>query len=356
MLVQLDARDFRNIESLSWRLDGGTHLILGENGAGKTSLLEAIYLLATTRSFRTSQLADCQRHGQPAFELGGEVESDLRARLELSFADKKVQRRVNGHRGSLAEHLSVLPVICWTSEQGEVIGGGPGHRRRFLDRGVLGLRPAALEIMSRYRQTLSEKRRLLMDRGRGLEVWNQLLAETAAEWVRLRAEYVERLAVVVSGLFDECGLDLPRVELRYRCSPRAAIDGVDALLRELEAVAPRERAQRRALIGPHRDELEIRWTDQSVRRTASAGERKALGLLLLAAQGRILASHQKQPLYLLDDIDTELDERRLSTLWKVFRTEGQIIATSNRSAVWTRIELDRFWQCRNGQIEAGPPP
>ncbi len=92
MLVHLEARRFRNLEHLSQSFVGGSHLVLGANGAGKTSLLEAVYLLATTRSFRTSRIADCGRHGTPHYHLGGEVESDRRVRLDFDWRDGQRDR------------------------------------------------------------------------------------------------------------------------------------------------------------------------------------------------------------------------------------------------------------------------
>lgn len=120
---------------------------------------------------------------------------------------------------------------------------------------------------------------------------------------------------------------------------RNGLQGSAAIEEELRSVAGRERAQQQVLVGPHRDELAIRWGGHEVRRVASAGERKALGLLLLAAQGRILASGGRLPVYLLDDVDTELDRRRLESLWRVFGTSGQLFATSNRPQIWDRIQV-----------------
>lgn len=351
MLAQLAARGFRNLEPLSWQLEDGAHLILGPNGAGKTSLLEAIYLIATTRSFRTSQLADCQRHDVgEGFHLSAEVTGRRRVQLELSFAERRSDRSVNGEQTSLAEHLAVLPVVCWTASQVAIFSGGPGERRRLIDRGVLGVKPTALDVISRYRRTLQEKRQLLARGGAALEPWNQLLAETASRLIALRSAQVEQLGKALSDVLDRSRLDLPAVVLRYRSSPACGIDGSAAIAAELDRLQQRERQQRQPLIGPHRDELEILWADQTMKRVASAGERKALGLALLIAQGKLLSAAGKEPVYLLDDADTELDEKRLQDLWIAFHPVGQLLATSNRPEVWKKIDFDHFWHCEQGRL------
>ncbi len=326
----------------------GSHLILGDTGAGKTSLLEAIYLLATTRSFRTSQIADCRRHGESTFELAGEVENDARQRLEVSWSKSGRRRKFNGSRSSLAKHLAVLPVICWTSNDCQILTGPPEARRRFLDRGLVGLRPAAVSVFARYRQALAAKRQLLLTGGGELRVWNKVLAVAAAELIALRGAYVERLSQALAEVLGENNLGLPEISLTYRPSPAAqTAEGLESLF---EAVAERELQAVRPLLGPHRDDLRIRWQGHEIRRVASAGERKLLGLSLLAAQGRVLAASKKRPIYLLDDVDTELDGRRLASIWAVFSSAEQLFATSNRARIWRDVEPLQRLECSAGEF------
>lgn len=358
MLCELEARSFRNLEPLHCDISAGAHLVFGDNGAGKTSFLEAIYLLSTTRSFRTSQTVDCRRHGSSGFVLRGEVETAQRSRLELILESGKVERRLNGDRTTLSQHLAVLPIICWTSRDREVLVGPPAERRRFLDRGVTGLRPASLEVLTRYRRALEEKRRLL-SRGRAsldeLRSWNQVLAAAAATLVDLRSRYSEHLRQAFDVVLAATGLDFPPIELRYRPSPKEALLGPEALLAVFEGNAQREIKLERPLSGPHRDDLEILWDGHAIRRVASAGERKALGLLLLAAQGKILEQAGKVPLYLLDDADTELDQTRLRALWGVFGQVDQLFATSNRPQIWDGLGALSRWSCEAGQVSLESP-
>jgi DNA replication and repair protein RecF len=233
-----------------------------------------------------------------------------------------------------------------------MLSGPPVLRRRFLDRGVLGLRPAALEILGRYRQALRQKRELLASGGPGLEAWNEVLAGAAAELVGRRRAYVEALGASLAQVLAEVALPFPEVSLRYRPSPASALDGAAALRESLERISDRERQRQLPLLGPHRDDLEILWGEREVARVGSAGERKALSLLLLAAHGRVVAAAGRSPLYLLDDADAELAPPTLAAVWKVFAEAGQLVASSNRPQVWLTLPIGSLWQMEAGRIAA----
>ncbi|HYH44914.1 MAG TPA: DNA replication and repair protein RecF [Thermoanaerobaculia bacterium] len=359
MLVQLTANSFRNLAPLAWRPAAGSHLLLGGNGAGKTSLLETVYVLATTKSFRTPQVADCIRHGAELFHVEGEIEDERRVRLEVGYGKDWRLRTVNGRNATLPEHLGVLPVVAWTTADVEILTGAPRLRRRLMDRGVVGTRPAALEVLSRYRQALRHKRGLLASGGPGLEAWNGVLASAAAELIARRAAYVAALREAFAQVVAEAELPIPAIELRYRPSPgspghAAAEEGppsAEAIFASLERLADRERQRQLPLLGPHRDDLEVRWGDHEIARVASAGERKALALLLIAAHGRVLKAAGADPVYLLDDADAELAIPTLAAVWKVFSGARQMIATSNRPQAWLTLPVDLLWRVEAGRID-----
>jgi len=352
LLIQLAARDFRNLEPLDLAFGEGIHLVLGPNGAGKTSLLEAIYALATTRSFRTARIADCRRHGAPGFRLRGEVDAASRTTLDFVWLDGGRDRLVNGKSSTLAAHLEVLPVVAWSAGDLDVLVGSPAERRRFLDRGVVGQRPAAIAVLGRYRRVLEEKRRLIERGGADAEwqTWNHMLAAAAAELIGRRAAYARELASALDEVLGACALGFPPIELRYQPSPRRGPEGAESIYDELAAAAAAERRQQRLLLGPHRDELRILWGGRELRQVASAGERKALGLALVTAHGEVLRRAGRAPSYLLDDVDTELDRSRLEALWGVLGAARQLFATSNRPRVWESIATSRRWQCEAGRI------
>jgi DNA replication and repair protein RecF len=360
LLAHLSLLNFRNLEPLKWGPGPGSHLLLGGNGAGKTSVLEAVYVLATTRSFRAARLEDCVRHHSDGFQLESEIDTDHRATLELRWIEGKRIRLLNGKTAPLSEHLAALPIVAWTHAEAEVLVGAPKARRRFLDRGVVGIRPPALDLLNRYAEALRQKRQLLLQSAaiqggtQGLEVWNEILATTAAEVIRLRHAYVERLREVLVGVLAESTLDLPPIEVRYRPSPAAGLEGAAVIAAALERAADRERLRQIPLLGPQRDEVEILWGGHDIRRVASAGERKALSLLLVAAHGRVLEFAGRRPLYLLDDADAELAPSTHAAVWNVFRSfrsEPQIIATSNRPQVWLTLDVGKAWEMDKGRMK-----
>jgi recombinational DNA repair ATPase RecF len=429
VLSHFTARGFRNLQPLDLQPAPGSHLVLGGNGAGKTSLLEAIYALATTRSFRAAQIVDCVAHGATGLALWGEVETDRRSALAVSVQDGLRQRSVNGKPTSLADHLAVLPVVAWAAVEAGVLIGAPGARRRFMDRGVVATRPAALDALGRYREALRQKRELLARDSAGIEIWNELIAATAAEVIRLRAAFVEALRVELAGVLAEvgeireiaggagsglgaptapagrpvaiepstdgaaaaemlfgaggagrgddgadeaggsartgggnpsghtagAGLRLPEIELRYQPSPPQGLEGAAAIAAVLDKAVARERRRQQPLLGPQRDELEILWGGRELRRVASAGERKALSLLLLAAHGRVVEAAGRRPVYLLDDADAELAPPSVAAIWSVFArrvaaTGGQLFASSNRPRVWLTLEVDTLWEMTGGEL------
>jgi DNA replication and repair protein RecF len=285
------------------------------------------------------------------------VDTDRRSSLEVVWSEGRRERTLNGKVGPLAEHLSALPVVAWTSAEAEVLVGAPKARRRFMDRGIVASRPAALELLGRYREALRQKRELLLQGGAGMEIWNELLASLAAEVIRLRHEYVESLRGMLLATVEESGLPFPPVELRYRPSPASGLDGAQSIAESLDSVAEKERRRQLPLLGPHRDELEILWGGHDIRRVASAGERKALSLLLLAAHGRAVEGAGRSPVYLLDDADAELAPPTHAAVWKIFQTGSdpgdqsrQIFASSNRPQVWLTLEVGKVWEMEKGKL------
>jgi len=312
--------------------------LTGANGSGKTSLLEAIYLATTSRSFRASRLDDCVRHGADGFSVELETAGSPRRTLSAEWNRAGArERRLDGKPARLAEQLAAHPLLVWTRAESELVAGGPSLRRRFFDRGLVLERPALVGHLGRYERALGEKRALLAAGGGGTRqraAWNELLAREGAAIAAARAQFVARLDSRLAG----AARDLAPLGLRYRPSPAASIEGETALLAALEQIAPSEIERRQPLVGPQRDEIEIEWNGVAARRVASAGEQKAAGLLLLAALAEELADGGREaPTLLLDDVDTELDPRRVERLLTAFAAFPRLVASSNRPEVFEAV-------------------
>jgi DNA replication and repair protein RecF len=355
-LVRLEARDFRNLADLDLALSSGSHLFLGPNGAGKSSILEAVYYLATSRSFRARQIADCVHHGSAGFSLVGEVEGESRQRLVAGFAEGKKFRSVNGKATSLADHLAVLPVVSWATGDAEILTGSPQLRRRLLDRGIIGLRPTSLEALERFRRALLQKREILQRSdgpvGEELPSWNGVLAGAISELAELRNQFFFLLRDQLAQVLGDLGLPLPPIEINYRPSPSSALQGAEEIFRSLSRLADREIRRGGPLVGSQRDEIEISWGGRDLRSVASAGERKVLGLAILAAHAGVLNEAGRMPLVLIDDADAELATATLGAIWKTFAFAPQILTTSSRPQAWLTVPVDRVWGVEKGTVSA----
>ena len=311
---------------------------MGPNGAGKTAILEAIYVAATSRSFRAPRLEACLRRGAAdGFRVELECGAAPRRRLELAWsATAGRQRTLDGKSARLAEQLAAFPLLAWTQAESELVWGPPEVRRRFFDRGLVLARPAMVASLGRYERALGEKRALLAAGGgsRQLAAWNDLLARHGAEIAAARAALLRELAAGLGAAAAASGLALPELALRYRPSLPEAQAGEAALAAALRAAESAERARRQPVLGPHRDEIEILWDGAAARERASAGEAKALGLLLLAALARHLAALGREPALLVDDADAALDRERLDGLVRALAGFRRLVVSSSRPEVW----------------------
>jgi DNA replication and repair protein RecF len=331
-LRRLQLARFRALAPTDWRPQPGFNLIHGANGSGKSSLLEAIYLTATGKSFRTPTLGECCARGADNFFVRAEVERDGLWDLGLAFSAEGRRLTLQEKPSTLAEHLALLPVVAWTESERELAAGPTAGRRRFLDRAALLLRPSRLAEHLELQRVLAQKRHLLAARGRGadLEAWNDLLAPLVARRAAERAELAERLETVAGELLDREGADLPALRVTYQPSPPVALASAAAVTEALAAAAASERERGQLLVGPQRDRVEILLESSAARRSPSAGERKLLVLSLLAGLAQLLATHAREPLVLLDDLDAELDRDRLALAMRLFSGIPQTLATSSR--------------------------
>src|SRR5919107_1699748 len=204
LLESIEAHNFRNLSGeISW--GEGLNVIYGENGQGKTNWLEAIYLLATTKSFRTQRPQEAIRFGENLSVVRGRVAraQDVHRDIQVTLQGSSKSLSLNGKRETVASYLSQLHVIPFTADELEVVRGAPEARRRFLDRGVVSLHHSYVQTLADYQRVIKQKNRLLQDISESeteleearelIEPWNEQIVALGAAIHRARRDYVERL-------------------------------------------------------------------------------------------------------------------------------------------------------------------
>src|ERR1041385_6455662 len=363
--MQLAAIEATNFRNLSGRIEWGPRLniIYGNNGQGKTNWLEAIYLLGRTKSFRTQHLHEAIKFGEELAVIRGTVStgSDLERELQVTLHDNSKTIFVNSKRETLTRYLTQLQVFSFTAADLEVVRGGPEARRRFLDRGISSLKPAYLKTIPDYSKILKQKNRVLQRANENelrpdqtedlVSPWNQQLVQLGALIHRAREEYVANLnAVLERQLFERRD-----VTTRYVSSleNKGDLTDYEALLRSRLALRlPAEVSAGHALIGPHRDDLEIHLDGREIRVYGSSGQqRSALLLLDLAAISLYNSSANERPVFIIDDVDAELDERRIKHLLEYLENHTQtFITTSKRSHVESFFSRASVFEIEEGKV------
>jgi DNA replication and repair protein RecF len=347
LLTRIEACGFRNLEGLA-SFGPGLNIFYGDNAQGKTNWLEAIYVLATTKSFRTSQVRDCIKFDAGQCILRGEVHrGSVAKQLQLALTESGKELFINGKREAVIRYLGNLDVFAFSLEEMEVIRGEPTGRRRFIDKGVVTLTPAYLGTLSQYNQVIRQKNRLLAEAGESgspqsfydqIEAWNEQLIEFGAIIHNSRTDYVSRLNRVLDAQdHGRAIFGAERISVRYRShlEGKGDLEDFARLYRErLEARMEAEIAARHALIGPHRDDLEILADDREVARYGSAGQQRSALLLLDLAQIYIYNSvYEESPVLLIDDIDAELDRGRIEALLSELEGRAQTFISTSRRAI-----------------------
>ena len=364
LLAAIEATNFRN---LSGKIEWGPRLniIYGNNGQGKTNWIEAIHLLARTKSFRTQRLQEAIRFGERLAIVRGKVTAGagLERDLQVSLQDNSKTIFVNLKRETLTRYLAQLQVFSFTAADLEVVRGVPEARRRFLDRGISSIRPAYLKTIADYSKVIKQKNRVLQLANEGefsldktedlLAPWNEQLVQMATQIQREREQYVAGLnAVLERQLFDRRD-----IQTRYVSSLEGKGDLADyeSLLRSrLTLRMAAEVSSGHALIGPHRDDWEIQLEGREIRVYGSSGQqRSALLLLDLAAISLYNSSANDQPVFIIDDVDAELDEGRIRHLLEYLENRTQtFITTSKRSHVEGFFSRANVYEIEDGQVRS----
>ncbi len=339
ILRSLTTQNFRNLAEADTQFHEHANILVGRNGQGKTNLLEAIYFLATTKSFRTARIASTFRFGSPSVFVSGILHRDgLDKTLSVGLETAETRRRVlmvNGEKVTLPAYLHAMSVFAYSSARLEVIRGTPEERRRFIDRGIASLNPAYLEQLTRYMRVLRQRNALLSEIAQRrqsqntLDAWDNELMVAANVVHRARAAYVEDLAKLFAEIVGRHAYHVRNVVMSYKPS---ATDEIAKHRRE-------ELRAKMTLSGPQRDVLDFLVDERPASEVLSGGEQKMIVLFLKFAKLELFRRrHDDAPLFLLDDVDAELDLEILQSLLSNLPVSTQVFATSAKEAFLAALQ------------------
>jgi DNA replication and repair protein RecF len=345
-LIEFTAATVRNIDVERLQFAAGANIVLGFNGVGKTSLLEAIFVLGNLRSFRSSSLLRVVRHGNSGFRVGGTIKSSegshhLEQIVEVGPPIRRTLR-VDGSDVNVGQYLQFFPVVAISDADRELVGGGPESRRALLDRFVFLVRPAYLEELRSYRRAIRQ-RNAALTAGAGnaeLAAWEEPLARTAGSVVAARARGAKVLAEYFSIIYEKLrGEDFPAIEPGYRTEPwldpSAGRQKVEDLYQQrYNETRARDRLAGFTGDGPHRHDLSLRAAGRSIRYVVSSGQAKVVAAALrLATLAHVEKERHELFPVIVDDVDAELDSSALTRLVDHLGNERQIFLSSTNDEI-----------------------
>jgi DNA replication and repair protein RecF len=318
---------FRNIAEAEISFDRRFNVLHGANGQGKTSILEAIYLLGTMKSFRLARTPDMIGWGSSHAVVSGWVDRGGAGREILLYLGKEGRKaRIDQKPVTrIADFFGTVNAVVFSPEEIGMARGGPELRRRYLDRAIFSADLGYLILYHEYHATLRQRNALLRRGEReGLDVWSERLAEAGTRLMAKRMTYLAALEPLVAEFYREIAGAGQAAGLAYRPSGVRPDDlvahGTGTLLRLMSANAAEELRRGTTLYGPHRDDVEFVLNGRVIRHHGSQGEQRSFVLALKMAEIEHLERlHGAAPVLLLDDISSELDRRRNENLMTFLR-------------------------------------
>ncbi|MFM8471504.1 MAG: DNA replication/repair protein RecF [Limisphaerales bacterium] len=357
-LTHLRLRDFRNYVRLDADFSPGFHLLLGDNAQGKTNTLEAIYLLATLRSFRGVGGAQMVRHAAKGYFVGASVVGVARHEIRMywSLAERKISVDHQPVR-RLVDYFGTLRAVVFCTEDLQLVKGAARTRRRFLDLLLAQTQPNYLPLLQRYAQALRARNSLLKHRTPDpalLDSFSQELVGVGNQLMAARNELLPRISPLARLAYRRISHAAEELRLEYQPSVKA-----DFAV-ELARARDRERTYRSTLVGPHRDDLLLLLNDRPAAQFGSEGQKRTLAIALKIAQAEYVTGILgAPPVLLIDDVMGELDARRraglLPLLERAHHARGQVFMTCTEEN-WPRDlgrDLHR-WQINAGTITPIP--
>ncbi len=336
MLLEVRLRDFRIHEEKDLRLEKGINLFHGENGSGKTSILEAIHLVLKGKSFRTASTADLIREGaESAVVIVVAEVKDARRTIARQLSRKAGMRmRIDGKDPTSKGLDMPIQTISFTQENIWTIKGEPGGRRDWIDDLVEQSYPEEEERMRDFRRALYQRNEMLKkiragkEREESLSPWEEIIAERGNEIKERRLEVLRKLEEETGRMMEKG--EGERILLRYY----GTFEDEEDLLKKLRKNRYKDISRGATGIGPHRDEILFLLDGRSLRQRGSQGQQRKAAVILTLASSALLESALGVPcIPMLDDMPSELDDKTIEWLIERISEREQVLVTANTNRI-----------------------
>jgi len=367
-LKKLTLKNYRNIESAEVSFERGVNLIYGKNAQGKTNLLEAVYIFARGRSFRGTPEKELVRGGESFFSVKNEYcDSERDNELFILYSDKKTKRFLNEVKiEKNIDMISRFRAVLFCPDHLGIVKGAPSERREFMNIAISQISREYIYLLGDYQLTLENRnalikkicsagisaktRDMLRD---SLSVWNEQLAKYAARIAAKRKEYIEKISPYAEFIMSEMSENKEKLRISYICDvpePENIEKSEADYLRIFEEGIDRDISAGATQKGVHRDELSIKINGEPLRTYGSQGQQRTAVLAIKLAEGAVCKDYTgEEPVYLLDDVFSELDNSRKSYLLSEKRGSQLIITTCEENEAFAdvkriRAEDGRFFE------------
>ena len=356
IIKSLELADFRNYDSLHIDFSKGTNILYGDNAQGKTNILEAIYLSATTKSHKGSKDKDIVNFDKEEAHIRTYLEKDsMEIRVDMHLRKNKTKGiAIDGQKiKKAAELLGLLNVVFFSPEDLSIIKNGPAERRRFVDMELCQLDQFYLYNLNHYNKIVNQRNKLLKDMyfnpslRETLNIWDSQLVSFGSKIIERRKLFVEQLNDIIYDIHNK--LSGGKEELKVKYEPDVEIADYE---QNLLMCQDKDVKLKQTTVGPHRDDFCFMVKDVDIRKFGSQGQQRTAALSLKLSEIELVKKiANENPVLLLDDVLSELDSHRQNYLLSTIGDIQTIITcTGLDEFVTNRFEIDKVFQIENGKI------
>lgn len=356
IIKSLELQDYRNYDSLNLAFDKGTNILYGDNAQGKTNILEAIYVSATTKSHKGSKDRDIVNFHKEEAHIRTFLEKDgVDTRVDMHLRKSKSKGiAVDGQKlKKAADLLGICNVVFFSPEDLGIIKDGPAERRRFVDMELCQLDGFYLYNLNHYNKIVNQRNKLLKDMYFNpelkdtLNIWDSQLVSFGSKIIERRKLFVKQLNEIIYGIHKRLSGDKEEIHIQYE--PDVEIEDFE---KKLQQSQEKDIKLKQTTVGPHRDDFSFIVENVDIRKFGSQGQQRTAALSLKLSEIELVKKITKDtPILLLDDVLSELDSNRQNYLLNSIGDIQTIITcTGLEEFVNNRFEINRVYKVENGVV------